>query len=80
MPAELKPEDALCYTMKEGDVLWNAFLTPHWVEASDAVAMSFNISHGGLRLDGQLCPHEQEVEDYRRTHPDRVAAAPQGTY
>jgi len=80
MPADLKPEDGLCYEMKPGDVLWNAFLTPHWVEASNEVAMSFNISHGGLRGNGQLCPHEQEVEDFRRAHPDRAPAAVQGTY
>jgi len=32
--------------------------------------MSINISHGGLRLDGKLCPWEQELEDYRQKHPD----------
>jgi hypothetical protein len=79
-PAELSSDDALCYDMDPGDALWNALLTPHWVEASDAVALSINISHGGLRLDGKLCPHERELEDYRREHPAEAPRAVSGTY
>ena len=69
-PTEITVEDVLDYHMQPGDVLWNAFLTPHWVEASDSLAYSINLSHGGLRLNGALCPHEQELEDWRASHPD----------
>ena len=65
-PADIVDDDPLCYDMGPGDVLWNALLTPHWVEAGTDVAMSINLSHGGLRLNGKLCPHEQELADYRR--------------
>ena len=68
-PAAIKAEDILSYDMKEGDVLWNCFLTPHWVEASDSVSYSINLSHGGLRFEGKLCRHEQELEDWRKAHP-----------
>ena len=79
-PAQIKPEDTLCYEMHPGDVLWNCLLTPHWVEASDEVAMSFNISHGGLRLHGKLCPFEQELEDYRKANPETAPAPVKGVY
>ena len=69
-PAEITEDDILSYHMQPGDVLWNAFLTPHWVEASDSIAYSINISHGGLRLNGKLCRHEQELEDWRASHPE----------
>ena len=69
-PDGITGEDVLRYDMQAGDVLWNAFLTPHWVEASDAVAYSINLSHGGLRLNGQLCRHEQELEEWRNAHPE----------
>lgn len=61
-PTELKPDDALCYDMDPGAVLWNILLTPHWVDAGSTAAMSVNISHGGLRLHGRLSPFEQELE------------------
>ena len=79
MPEGIRPEDQICYTMDPGDVLWNAFLTPHWVEAGDDVAMSFNLSHGGIRLAGRLCPFEQEYVDWVATKPD-LAATPVGRY
>jgi hypothetical protein len=66
----MSEQDELSYLMQPGDVLWNAFLTPHWVEASDSVTYSINISHGGLRLNGELCRHEQELEDWRAQNPD----------
>lgn len=80
MPEEIKPEDSLCYEMKPGAVLWNCLLTPHWVEASNEVAMSINISHGGLRYRGKLCPHEQELEDFRAKHPEIAPGKVQGKY
>ncbi len=73
-PEAIREEDALCHDMGPGDRLWNVLLTPHWVEAGDDVAMSFNISHGGLRLDGRLSPNEAELEEYRSSHPDRAPA------
>jgi len=72
MPEALTPEDVLCYDMKPGDVLWNCLLTPHWVEASSQVAMSVNLSHGGLRWNGRLSPFEQELEEYRQANPDKA--------
>lgn len=73
-PEAIRAEDALCYEMRPGDRLWNALLTPHWVEAVDGVAMSFNISHGGLRNDGRLSRNEAELEAYRARHPDLAPA------
>jgi len=71
-PAEMTEADALCFRMKPGDALWNTFLTPHWVEAGDSVAMSVNLSHGGLRLHGRLCRNEQELAEYRALDPERA--------
>ena len=65
-PPDLTEADALCYDMGPGAVLWNALLTPHWVEAGGEVAMSVNLSHGGLRHGGKLCRHEEELVDFRR--------------
>ena len=65
-PADLTDDDFLCYDMPPGAVLWNALLTPHSVTAADdRVAMSVNISHGGLRLNGELCHFAQELFDDR---------------
>lgn len=79
-PENLTEEDALCYEMKPGDVLWNIILTPHWVEASEQVALSINLSHGGILLNGKLCPFEQELEDYRQAHPDKAPGKIKGLY
>ncbi len=64
-PPAITEADTLPYEMKPGETLWNALLTPHWVEAADHVTYSINLSHGGLRLNGNLCPHEQELEDWK---------------
>jgi len=64
-PDDLTEEDAICYLMEPKDVLWNTLLTPHWVEAGEQVALSINISHGGLRRNGRLCKNEQELIDFR---------------
>jgi len=79
-PSELSDEDAVCYDMQAGDVLWNTILTPHWVEAGEEAAMSINLSHGGLRLNGELCPHEQELVDFREAYPDVAPGAVKSTY
>jgi hypothetical protein len=68
-PPDLTAADALCYDLRPGDVLWNLLLTPHWVEAGEEVALSVNISHGGLRHAGRLAPHEQELVEHRRSRP-----------
>ena len=50
-------------------MLFNKLLTPHWVEAvGEEVAVSLNISHGGLRLRGELCRNERELEAWRGDH------------
>ena len=69
-PAAIADDDVLSFEMTPGTTLWNCFLTPHWVEASDEVSYSINISHGGLRLDGELCRHEKELEQWRGEHPE----------
>ncbi|WDR07251.1 hypothetical protein PSQ90_07455 [Devosia rhodophyticola] len=68
-PTDVREEDSLCYDMRPGDKLWNVLLTPHWVEAGDEPAMSINISHGALRLNGQLSPNESELEALRAAKP-----------
>lgn len=69
-PREIAADDVIAHKMTPGTVLWNAFLTPHWVEASDQVACSLNISHGGLRYQGKLCLHEEEIEQWQQDHPN----------
>ena len=84
-PADLRAADVLSYVMPPGAVLWNQPLTPHWVDAgsggpeagggagrgADGVAASLNISHGGLRLDGDLSPAGRALDRYYRQHPDQ---------
>ena len=77
-PADLRDGDVLSYVMPPGAVLWNQPLTPHWVDAgitdaggADEVAASLNISHGGLRLDGDLSPAGRALDRYYRQHPDQ---------
>lgn len=79
-PEGITLDDALCYQMSPGAVLWNCLLTPHWVEAASEPAMSINISHGGLRLNGKLSPYEQELMDWSEMHPDRAPQLPAGQY
>lgn len=79
-PEGVGEPDALCYQMAPGDRLWNVLLTPHWVEAGDEVAMSFNISHGGLRLRGALSRNEAELESFRSSDPERAPARVERVY
>lgn len=78
MPAGIGPDDVLAYTMKPGDVLWNQLLTPHWVDATNEVAVSVNISHGMLRHNGRLCPNEQRLEEWWDQHPEEAWRATAG--
>ena len=69
-PEQIKQDELLSFRMTSGSVLWNQILTPHWVDAGDdEVALSCNISHGGLRLDGKLSQHGQMLEQYYLKHP-----------
>ncbi|MBM9595449.1 hypothetical protein [Roseitranquillus sediminis] len=79
-PDGIREEDALCYDMRPGERLWNVLLTPHWVEAGDEVALSFNISHGGLRLNGRLSRNEAELEEARESAPERAPARVERRY
>jgi hypothetical protein len=72
-PSGITADDTLMYEMRPGDVLWNCLLTPHWVEASEEVSYSINLSHGGLRLNGVLAPREEELVQWRREHPDEAS-------
>ena len=72
-PVAITDEDTLVYEMHPGDVLWNVLLTPHWVEAADHVTYSINLSHGGLRLNNQLCRNEQELEDWKAMQENKGA-------
>jgi len=69
-PQGIREEDVLAYEMKPGMILWNTLLTPHWVEAPDEASCSINIAIHGLKLNGQLCKHEQELEQWIREHPN----------
>lgn len=79
-PVDIREEDSLCYDMRPDDKLWNVLLTPHWVEAGDEPAMSINISHGGLRLKGELSPNEAEVEAFRAANPHLAPARIEKSY
>ena len=68
-PPDIGDKDVLAYEMNPGDVLWNALLTPHWVDASDEPACSINFSLRGLRHRGRLCRHEQELVERQKSHP-----------
>lgn len=68
-PEGITPDDVLAYEMPPGTALWNCFLTAHWVEATDRIACSVNISFGGLRHKGKLCRHEEEYEQWKKDHP-----------
>lgn len=63
-PDEVTGDDWLGYEMPPGTVLWNAFHTMHVVTGGDEPSMSINLSFGGLRHRGRLCPHESDVLDF----------------
>jgi hypothetical protein len=67
-PNGMDKSEVLSFVMQPGTVLWNTFLTPHWVEASEGVSYSINLSHGGLRFQGKLCKHEEELQEWRKSH------------
>ncbi|MEE2658864.1 MAG: hypothetical protein VX733_10195 [Candidatus Latescibacterota bacterium] len=71
-PAGIDPDDLISYRMAPGDLLWNQLLTPHWVEAGADIAVSINISHGGLAYQGRFCPNEQVLRARWEEHPDEA--------
>ncbi len=76
-PQEIPPGEVLSFVMKPGQFLWNQLLTPHWVGAGNQVAVSLNISHGGLRYRGNLCAAEQALEEWWLSHPKEVWKGPE---
>lgn len=69
-PLEHDRKDVLSYAMQPGDILWNQLLTPHWVVAGDDdIAVSVNISHGGVSYRGEFCPREQALRKRWEIHP-----------
>ena len=65
-------EHILSYPMAPGDLLWNQILTPHWVTAGDEIAVSVNISHGGVRAGGEFCANEQFLRQRWDRHPEEA--------
>ena len=79
-PQQLAEQDILRLEMGPGQVLFNKLLTPHWVEAVEGeVAVSLNISHGGLALNGQLMRNEAELMQHvqqKRKRDQRHSSQP----
>jgi hypothetical protein len=72
-PPEHSPEDVLTYVMEPGTMLWNQLLTPHWVDGgTKSIAVSVNISHGGIQHAGQFCPNEQVLRKRWEDHPEEA--------
>ena len=70
-PQQLEEKDIVRLEMGPGQTLFNKLLTPHWVEAvAGEVAVSLNLSHGGLALDGELMHNETELMQY--VHQQRL--------
>jgi hypothetical protein len=70
-PEDISEEEKLSYTMNPGDVLWNQILTPHWVDTKDEIGASINLSHGGLRLHGQLSMNGVPLERFYEENPEQ---------
>ena len=66
IPADAAEAEVVCCRMMPGDRLWNVLQTPHWVLAGDQISLSINISHRGVRHRGRLCPHEADLEHWKR--------------
>ena len=73
LPPEHNPADLLSYFMEPGDLLWTQLLTPHWVDGGDKeIAVSVNISHGGIQHAGQFSPNEQVLRRRWEDHPEEA--------
>jgi len=66
----LSPEERVCHQMEPGGFLWNALLTPHWVETFDELSFGVNISHGRLRHEGRLCANEDVLVRHWAIDPE----------
>ena len=62
----------LTYRMEPGDVLWNQLLTPHWVTSEDEIAVSVNISHGGIAYEKRFCQNEQVLRKRWEDRPEEA--------
>lgn len=69
---EIDPDLVLTYRMTPGDILWNQLLTPHWVTAEDEIAVSVNISHGGIAQNGEFCLNEQALRKRWEDKPEEA--------
>jgi hypothetical protein len=76
-PPEVRDSDAYTIVQGPGSVLWNAITTPHWVETFDQPAATLTLVHSNLRLNGKLCPHGEELFNYRAR---KAATATASTY
>ena len=65
-------EEILTFKMEPGSLLWNQLLTPHWVVAGDEVAISVNISHGGVSHQGAFCPNEKRLRQRWEKNPEEA--------
>lgn len=64
-PPSVTPADAYTIAQPPNTILWNAITTPHWVETFDQPAATLTLVHTNLRHNGKLCPHGQELFDFR---------------
>lgn len=72
-PPEADPESVVTYEMVPGDLLWNQFLTPHWVDGGgNQPSMSINLSHGGIQYQGRFCPNEVILRKRWEAHPEEA--------
>lgn len=72
IPPDFDPDLILTYRMDPGDILWNQLLTPHWVDSEDEIAVSVNISHGGIAYQKTFCPNEQILRKRWEEHPEEA--------
>ncbi len=72
VPPGFDPDLILTYRMEPGDILWNQLLTPHWVDSEDEMAVSLNISHGGIAYQKEFCPNEQILRKRWEDHPEEA--------
>lgn len=71
-PPPHDPADRLSVRMEPGALLWSHALTPHWVTAESALAMSVTLSHGGLCHQGRYAEREFALRRYWDEHPDEA--------
>lgn len=72
-PEDLGEDDILSIEVGDNQFVWNHLLTPHWVTAP-ALTFGINLSHGGLRYKGELCPREEMLYKYKEwdKHPEKI--------